>query len=157
MILTFILISCTREYDCTDPPLQPAFIGFSTSEIDTLILKKFKANDNYQHIIDSFIVKHGYSGQFETSHDTTIVFVTDGKNGIKVDYDWQIFIPSISKTVLVSSIESENKTGKCGSGIFSMDKQGCYCTNEIYSAKIDNQIITFSNSNTGRYNIFIRK
>ena len=154
---TLTFISCTSEYDCADLQLQPAFIGFSTSEIDTLFLKKFRANDNYQHLIDSFIVSYGYSGKYETSNDTTIVVVTDGKNGIKVDYDWQIFIPALSKTVFVSAIISENKTGKCGAGIFSMDKNGCYCTNEIYSAKIDNQAITFSNSNNGSHQIFIRK
>jgi len=156
-MLALTFISCTSEYDCTDLQLQPAYIGFATSEIDTFFLKRFKANDNYQHLIDSFIVNYGYSGRYETSNDTTMVVVTDGKNGIKVDYDWQIFIPALSKTVFVFSIISENKTGKCGSGIFSMDKFGCYCTNEIYSAKINNQTISFSISNTGSHQIFIRK
>lgn len=152
----FIFIGCSKEYDCADSQIQPAFIGFSLSDIDTLVLSRFKVNDNFQNLIDTFPVRYGYSGQYETSNDTTIVFVTDSKNGIKVDYDWIIFIPAINKTVFISEIVSEDKIGNCGSGIFSMDKFGCNCTNNIYSAKKDNQVVSFSNSGTTRYNIFIR-
>jgi hypothetical protein len=36
-------------------------------------------------------------------------------------------------------------------------KMAAIVQNEIYSAKIDNQAITFSNSNNGSHQIFIRK
>jgi hypothetical protein len=156
ILITFIFIGCSKEYDCADSQILPAFIGFSLSDIDTFVLRRFKANDNYQNLIDTFIVKYGYSGQYERANDTTTVFVADGKNGIKADYDWEISIPAMNKTVFVSEIMSQNKTGKCGSGIFSMDKFGCNCTNDLYSAKKDNQIISFSNSDTSRHYIFIR-
>lgn len=152
----FLFAGCTREYDCADSTIQTAFIGFSSADIDTLVLRKFKANDNYQHIIDSFLITYGYSGHYQTSGDTTTVFVADGKNGIKQDYDWQIFIPAMNKTVFVSEIVGENRTGKCGSGLFSMDKFGCTCTNNIFSAKKDNQLINFSNSGIARHSLFIR-
>ncbi len=155
VFLTLMLISCSKEYDCADAQIQPAFIGFTIADIDTFILKKFNPNDNYQNQVDSFVVKYGYNGSYQTFHDTTTIFITDGKNGIKAGYDWQLFIPAKNKTILVTDIVSEKKTGKCGSGIFSMDKFGCYCTNKIFSAKQDNQIITFLNSDTTRHYIFI--
>lgn len=156
LVVIFGLISCTKEYDCADLQIQPAFIGFSPSDIDTFVLKKYKPNDNYQSLVDTFNVIYGYSGQYYTSNDTASVFVSDGKNGIKAGFDWLLFIPSKNKTIFISDIVSEKKTGKCGSGIFSMDKFGCNCTNKIFSATKDNQVINFPNSDTAKNFIFIR-
>jgi hypothetical protein len=107
-------------------------------------------------LIDTFIIRHGDSSPYQTSNDTTTVFVSDASNsgelGIKAGYDWQIFIPSINRTVFVSEIRSEKKTGKLSSGIFSMDKVPP-CTNSIFSAKMDNQIINLSDS--AGYHLFI--
>lgn len=150
-----VFASCTKEYDCTDQQIQPAFIAFSPSDLDTFVLRKFKPADNFQNLIDTFIVTYGFNGSYLTSNDTTTVFVTDGKNGIKAGYDWQIFIPAKNRTVLVSDIVSEKKTGKRGYGIFSMDPAPG-CTNEIFSAKKDNVLINFSNSGIPKYYLFIR-
>lgn len=154
-LISVILFGCTREYDCLNSQIQPAFIGFSLPDIDTFVLKKFKAGDNFQTIIDTFIVKHGYTAQYQISNDTTAVFVTNGENGIRAGNDWQIYLPAVNKSIFISAIISEKKTEKCGSGIFSMDKFGCNCTNNIYSAKKDNQPVIFSNSDTSRHYIFI--
>ncbi len=141
IISTFLLItfftSCTKEYDCTDTQIQPSFINYLPSDIDTFVLRKFKASDNYQTLIDTFVVKHGYDSYYQTFNDTTTVLVTDGKNGIKTGFDWQLFIPAKNKTVLISDIQSEKKTGKRGYGIFSMDPAPP-CTNPIYSANFNN-------------------
>lgn len=156
LLVVLGFMSCSKEYDCADLQISPAFISFSPSDIDTIVLRKYKQNDSYQNLIDTFKVIYGYSGQYYTSNDTTSVFVSDGKNGIKAGFDWLIFIPAKNKTIFISDIVSEKKTGTCGSGIFSMDKFGCTCTNDIFSAKKDNQIINFSNSDTARNFIFIR-
>jgi hypothetical protein len=154
IIFSSILISgCTKEYDCADLQIQPAFINFLPSDIDSFVLRKFKAADNYQILIDTFLVTHNY-GFYQTSNDTTTVFITDGKNGIKAGFDWELFIPAKNKTVLISDIISEKKTEKRGYGIFSLDP-GPGCTNNIYSAKVNNQIINFSNSDTGRHYVYI--
>ena len=153
--LVIVLASCTKKYDCTDVQIETAFINFLPADLDTFILKKYKPADNYQNLVDTFIVKYGYNGYYQVSNDTTTVFVTDGKNGIKAGFDWKIFIPAKNKTVLVSDIVSEKKTEKRGYGIFSMDPVPG-CTNDIFSAKMDNQVINFSNPGTGRYQLFIR-
>ncbi len=155
-LLMIILPACTKEYNCNDTPIQPAFIGFAASDIDTFILRKFKSNNNYQNLIDTFVIKSGGYSPYQTSNDTTTVFVSDAGNsgelGIKAGYDWQIFIPSVNKTVFISEIRSEKKTGKLSYGIFSMDKAGL-CTNSIFSAKMNNQTINFSDS--AGYYLFI--
>jgi hypothetical protein len=155
ILLIAALARCTTEYDCADLQIQPAFIGFNLADIDTIVLKKFKAGGNYQIFIDSFIITHGYSGSYRVSNDTTRVSVTDGKNGIKTGFDWQIFIPAKNKTVFISDIVSDKKTGKRGHGIFSMDPAPG-CTNDIFSVKMDNQFVNFSNQGMGGYYVFIR-
>lgn len=154
--ISLIFSSCSKEFDCTDPQIQTSFIAFPISDIDTFVLRKFKPNDNYQNLIDTFKVVYGYTGQFYISNDTTSVFVSDGNNGIKSGFDWQIFIPAKNRTVLISDILSEKKTGKCNTGIFSLDKFGCTCTNKVFSAKKDNQLINFPNSDTALNTIYIR-
>jgi hypothetical protein len=155
LLFTISIVSCTKEYDCENLQIQPAFINYLPSDIDTFFLRRFKASDNYQTLIDTFVVKYGSNGLYQTSNDTTSVLVTDGKNGIKAGFDWQLFIPAKNKTVLISDIISEKKTGKRGYGIFSLDP-GPGCTNDIFSAKVNNQIINFSNSATARHYIYIR-
>ena len=155
VLLVFVFASCTKEYDCTDLQIQPAFIAFSPTDLDTFVLRKYKPADNYQNLIDTFIVNYGYNANFQVSNDTTKVFITDGKNGIKAGFDWQIFIPARNKTVFISEIMSEKKTGKRGYGIFSLDPAPG-CTNEIFSVKMDNQVISFSNSGFTGYYLFIR-
>ena len=160
-IATFILIilfsSCSKEYNCSDSQITPAFINYLPSDIDTFVLRKFKAKDNYQTLIDTFVVKRGYNTNYQTFNDTTSVSIPGGVNGIIAGFDWQLFIPAKNKTVLISDIISEKETGRRGWGIFSMDP-GSFCYNNIYSAKIDNQLINFPNFNNeiGNVPIYIR-
>lgn len=153
-VLCFILVSCTKEYECADNQIQPAFINFDSSDIDSFVIRKFKRGDNFQNLIDTFIVRDGFNSFYQTSNDTTTVRITDGENGVKPGFDWQIFIPSKNKTVFISDIVSEKKIGKRNLGIFSMDP-GPGCTNDIFSAKIDNQVINFTSSEFSSYYVYI--
>jgi hypothetical protein len=155
ILLIAALSRCTTEYDCADPQIQPAFIGFALADIDTFVLKKFKAGNNYQILIDSFRVTTGYYANYRLSNDTATVTVTDGKNGIKAGFDWQLFIPAKNRTLFISEIIGEKKTGKRGHGIFSMDPAPG-CTNDIFSVKIDNQVVSYSNQSMAGYHLFIR-
>jgi hypothetical protein len=61
--------------------LNPTFIGFSRSDLDTLILRRYKPNDNYLSLIDTLIIanqawNNGLGvGVYSISNDTTVVFV----------------------------------------------------------------------------------
>jgi len=155
--LFLIFTGCTTEYDCAESKILPAFIGFAQTDLDTIFLRKFQRGDNYAHMVDQVVVTHNTRTTYSTSNDTTTIFFTDGINGITAGYDWEIFLPITNTTVVVSDILSEKKTTKCGSGIFSMDKFGCFCTNKVFSLQQDNQDITFPNADTILYKIFIHK
>ena len=155
-LLLSVINGCGKEYDCADPQLIPALIGFAPSDIDTLIIKKYKSNDNFQTLVNSFRIVNSLSGQYQSSNDTTYIYLRNEKNGIYAGFDWILFIPARNRVVTIADIVSEEKTGVCGSGIFSMDKFGCTCTNQVFSAKRDNQLIQFSNTDRFGTAVFIR-
>jgi hypothetical protein len=156
-LAALLLTSCGKDHecDCLDVPIQTSFIGYPMSDIDTFVIRKFKAADNYQTLLDSIKVGYGGVGAYNNLHDTTNVTLYHG-NVITAGYDWQIFIPAVNKTILLTDIEAEKNTGTYRTGIFSMDKKGCNCWNRVFSAKINNQPFTFQ-STDGNYFIYIRK
>lgn len=157
IFLSFVAAGCTKEFPCTDNQIQTAFVGFPAAQIDTFVLRKFKANDNFQTLIDTILVTYGgSSGVYSTSNDTTSVSVNDGINGITAGFDWQVYVPARNKVVFVSDIKSEKKTGNCRKSIFSVDGPGCYCINKVFSANQDNQLVTFSNSPDAINTIYIQ-
>ena len=151
ILLVILLTSCTKEYDCVDTSISPAFVGYSISDIDTFVTRKFIIGDNFQTLIDTLIIVNFGSGYFLTSGDTTVVYFSN----IKAGFDWQLYIPAKNKTVSITNIESEKRKGKRGYGIFSMDP-GADCINNIFSAKIDNQKISFKDAEVERPVIFIK-
>ncbi|MDQ6763785.1 MAG: hypothetical protein M3015_14315 [Bacteroidota bacterium] len=142
LILTIGIYGCSREVPCNDTDIELGFIGFDKSELDTLIIRKYMANDNYQHLVDTLIYPSDTSG-LNQSHDT--IRIRPAYDLIKYGNDWQIFIPAKNKTILISDIKSEQKEIKCH---FTFTKSNCYCINPIYSVKLDNTLIDLSGVNT---------
>lgn len=154
LFISLAFSGCTKAYDCEDPQLVPAFVRFLPAEINTFVIRKYQANTNFQNLVDSIVVSLGGKSQYYTSNDTTSVFVTDGRNGIRAGYDWQLYIPARNRTVSITEIVSEKKRGKQVYGIFSMDKKPG-CVNFVYSVKVDNQLKQFSTTDNSANFIFI--
>jgi len=159
-LLGLVTGSCSKEYDCDEPQLHPAFIGFTLAEIDTLILEKYKAGDNFQTRIDTHtvVLADHFNSLYTVYNDTTSVFVKDHLKYIKAGFDWRIYIPAINRTITITAIEGEKRTGKRNSGIFSMDPSP-NCLNDVHTAIVDNQPFIFSSSAVAEfyrnYNIYI--
>ena len=152
LLVALLFASCTRSYPCDDAQLQPAFVGFKPADIDTLVLRKFRPGTNFQTLIDTFVVRYS-SGYYNTSHDTTTVFVPDYERGIKAGYDWQLVIPAKRRTVRITAITGEKKSEQC---TFSMDPRSCTCANNLFSAEVDAQLVDFSGNYFGDYRLFIK-
>jgi hypothetical protein len=146
-ILTLTILSITlllgcHSHSCLPNSITPVFIGFSASDIDTLILRKYKPNDNFLHLVDTAIItnpKYAY----RSSNDTTVVYVNtiSGYNYITADFDWKIYIPSKNRTVLLSDIvskETETSCWKCSciSPITSFMEDGQFMIPQVDSSRI---------------------
>jgi hypothetical protein len=138
IILCALLGGCSRTYDCKDPYFELQYIGYTKPEMDTLVIRKFRKDSNFQQLIDTVIIK------FDTS------MIRAGKNGalaastqfskepILAAYDWQLFIPSTDKTISIAIINQGKETGQCPT---VGHKYHCRCYNPVYSLKIDNQLV----------------
>jgi hypothetical protein len=150
LFLVIVLYSCTTEQPCFNTAIQPSFIGFAPHETDTFILRRYKANSSFNLLIDSFRIYSTYYNTYQFAHDTVNVFVQAGKDSIplftgqiQVGYDWQVYIPSVNKTISISNIVDEKKTIKCHSGFPVMDKSVCNCQNPILYMKIDSLVYLY--------------
>ena len=117
LAITFIisLAGCSREYNCTNENLHLSFIGFLKSDIDTLIIKKYAANNNFQQLINTVQFAIDTTGILQTN-DTISFGGAAINNMIQYGNDWQIIIPSKNITVTISNIISPQEQGKCSAG-----------------------------------------
>jgi len=92
MIVTLAFNSCCkrRTVPGIDPVIEPIFIGYAATDIDTLIIRKYKANDGYHTLIDTFI--------------------SDQYCQIQKGYDWAIYIPATGQTDSISNITIRDTT-----------------------------------------------
>lgn len=149
-ILDLISGSCSKKIDCIDPPIEFAFISYSSNDIDTLVIRKFSPNNNFQVLIDTVNVFNNINAHTVIFNDTIYYTLNNPNNQIKPDFDWQIYIPATNRTIEIANILKDDKTGKCG----ALARE-CFCYNNIQSIKIDNQIRTFNS--TQNYTLFFHQ
>ncbi len=111
-LVVFFFYGC--DCFCSNNTINPAFIGFSKSQIGTVILKRFTPKQNYANLIDSVVIIDQtldtnccHPFRYSVQGDTTIIFDHyDTIAPIRAGYDWQIFIPATGSTINISNIES---------------------------------------------------
>ncbi len=129
-VLSIFLMGCP-EHTCVNNSINPAFIGFAASDIDTFVLRAYKVNTSFQQLEHTVTVINHNSTIYTTSNDTTIVDVnsSDPNDFINPGFDWQIYIPAKKKTVSISNIITDATQGRRG------------CSNPIISFVQDGQTI----------------
>ncbi len=154
--LLIIISSCNREYNCSNDTLKLTFIGYTKADVDTLVVKKYAANTNFQQLQDSMVIKLDTSG-IDQSNDTVNFGGNTPNNIIQFGSDWRVLIPSTNKTIAISNIVSPQQQGKCTTGYF--DKVACVCYNSIQSLAQDGQTISYPARDTSfnGYHVYIHR
>jgi hypothetical protein len=129
LLIIATLASCRGVMPCDKSEIIPVFIGFSSGDLDTVILKKFKKGDNFTQLLESSIFVRGGidSNRFYTFSDTTIIdfnTVCCTKENLIPDFDWQLVLPYKKDTIAISDIVSPQTESDCFK---------CYCINPINS------------------------
>ena len=143
---------------CTNPIVEPDFVGYSLADIDTLVIRMYKENDNYNTLLDTFKIAHctgtdsNFCYNYDISNDTIQVAIIQGSNyvpkqsnlycEIQQGYDWSIYIPSTSQADSISAISINQKM---------VSYKACdlrpNCSNTMTSLKLNGTIInTFGTS-----------
>lgn len=139
-LLLPVLSGC--DYFCVDSAINPVFIGFSSADIDSAIVRRYQPNDNYLHLIDTFSL-YKVGSIFTTTGDTTIVFINSGNPDqiIEEGYDWQIYLPGKNRTITIADIVSLHN-----------QKYGAHgCLNPAISFVQDGQLVQPTYVNSGQF------
>lgn len=133
-----LLFSC-RTIHCVDQFITPVFIGYSPGDLDTIIVRKYKAGTDFQSLLDTAIITNNPTvAGYVTSNDTTTVVLnvySDEPNYLLPGSDWQLYLPSVNLTISLSDIVSPQASYKC----FGDD---CECWNPINSYTQNGQEVT---------------
>lgn len=127
-ILAISIFSSCKKCPCgAAEGLLPAFIGYSESQTDTLILRRYANTGNFNQLMDTLLINEPLLN-FVRSNDT----LSPSYNSISIPMvegnDYEIAVPAINKTYRISGIVEAKNSNPCNS-IFSMDKT--YCVNGI--------------------------
>jgi len=143
--LIVLLLGCKQS--CINSSVKPVFVGFAPSDIDTLVIRAYKANDNFVHLIDTMLIVSAGPALYDTSGDTTVVDVGGTSDGsgdprynIVAGYDWQIYIPALNRTITLSQIISPQT-----------EHAGRICWNPIKSFVLDGQFIVPELAETNKW------
>jgi hypothetical protein len=123
-----ILTSCNRTVTCSNQYITPAFIGFTFSDLDSIIVRQYKKDGNFLQLIDTALITFDTTFLKSTStNDTTFVLlnhISGQEKYIFPDHDWQIYIPAKNMTFSISNIISPQTEYSCFK---------CNCWNPINS------------------------
>ena len=112
-----ILTSCSRTVPCINNWVTPGFVGFSFSDLDTLIVREYKKDDNFSTLLDTALfVTDSTILSAGTSNDTTIIelnHIVGEEKYLFPDHDWQIYIPAKNMLVSISNFDSPQNEHKC--------------------------------------------
>lgn len=146
------LTSCGKSYQCPKENLAPAFVAYADTEIDTIVLRRFKTGSNFSQQVDSTVLSIS-NCVFSKHTDTVMLFANDLKNRINDGYDWQVFNPFYQRTISITAMAFKIEESHSG-GLFSMDPAACVSPLIFY--KRDNTIVT-SSPDMGNDYLFIHK
>jgi hypothetical protein len=152
-----IMLGCGRNMTCSDGYIVVNFIDYTSEELDTLVIKKFTNTIPQEEIFSRTLIKDS-TMSFRVSNDTSQLSTFFNPDFFTQSYNWQIIIPSVNKTISITSIDGDRRTEKVGT--FS---RYAYCYNRLFSCFVDGVKITFppigssTNLNGSNPNIYINR
>jgi hypothetical protein len=146
LTLVFILSVTACEKECIVPELYFNLIGFSDTEADTIVLRRFEKN-NSSTPIDTFAFDQI---GFNRSNDTLEIASIPGNFSLRPEYNYEIYFPEGGRLIRVTDITEEKRSSN--KGLFNCNKE--QCLNGITGYTVDGQ---FSNAIVGWQYIYLKK
>lgn len=138
LLLTFLLLSCGKKYECEKENLPSAFVGYADAEIDSVVLRRFKPGTAFSQQADSVLLSP--ANVFFSRHGDTVEFSPNAADlRLNGSYDYQLvnlFDHKITTLTDMAFRITERKSG----GIFSMDPG--YCASPLTGYKLNGAFVT---------------
>jgi hypothetical protein len=103
-------------------------ISFDSSDIDTMIIRKFEKETNFNRMIDTSQWDRS-KVVFHVQNDTLQMGAFVGDILLQSKYDYEVYVPAANRTFKVTEINEPQQEGNC--------KGKVMCANVIMSAKLD--------------------
>ena len=149
LFLTLILVlsvsSCEKH--CIKTKLRFGLVGFSDSEADTIILRRFNKIGSSFFLRDTFLFKQL---QFTRSNDTLDMAGIPIDSYLESNYKYEIAFPETGTLLTISDILEDKE--KMTKGLFNCTKEAC--VNKINGYTVNGQ---FSSSIIGLDLIYLKK
>ena len=132
-MISLTFFSCS--YECSNATVNFSLVSFQPGETDTIIVRKFTKMSNFMSLLDTFSLNQ-FNSFFSNTNDTLDVrysFGTD--NGLLSKYDYEIYLPAISRLYKISEINEEFRSINQG---LSCKKIGCI--NSIKSYRMNGEL-----------------
>lgn len=129
IVFTLLIASCD-DYPCTKAELQFGLVGFSDTESDTIILRRF-TNGTSSTLKDTFLFANI---SFQRSLDTLKMVGFPGSALLQSDNNYEIFFPATAELISVTDIVEEQ--------LYMKPRGNVYCINSIISYTLNGQITT---------------
>lgn len=132
LISILIVNSCCTKVHCigADDLNDISFYGFNQQDLDTLVIKRYNKDSNFQNYLDSLFIEPEY---FTSSTEYEMVHLTDK---LIVDYDYKIEIISTRQTFTITDFIVEKE--KCNTGFMCFDYY-----NSLGSYKVNGETQTY--------------
>ena len=109
LIFIVSLTSCCKQRDClTGHITEIDLASFTSSDIDTIILRRFARASDFGVLIDTVVLNQANSNAYPNG-DTTRVYISDTAVAMKANYDYEVFIPATNSTGKISNIVAPQK------------------------------------------------
>ena len=135
----FVSCSCKGLVQCGTGSLGFRIIGYSITDIDSMLMVRYKAGSNFDSLIDTSGM-YPDNGDYGLNHETCFL-----DWAAAAGYDYKIIFPTVGTTFLISNMQvsgpsSEEMSYKCEEG---SPQQSCDRT--VTSFTVNGQNYTQSN------------
>ncbi|MDQ3682666.1 MAG: hypothetical protein M3352_06290 [Bacteroidota bacterium] len=121
------------------------FINFDSTEVDTVILKKYEKGTGFVQQIDTTFFQEG-DYRIKRRGDTIYFPVRSGDFGLTKQFDYIIVLPQTFTEFKITEIVIEQIRSSCAGKV--------QCGNPIISLKIDNNLFYFKENG---HDLYIKK
>ena len=89
------------------------FYNFSQQDLDTIIIKRYNKNTNFQSVLDSLVT---VTEDFSDRTDYQVIYLSDN---LTIDYEYKVELVSTGQYFTISDFIVDKK--KCNSGFLCFD------------------------------------
>ncbi len=114
VISAFVICGCGKKCACEAAGGHIQTVKFTSSEIDTVVIRRFEKNSNYQVLHDTALLNSLNTFYVSRGTDTTELATSDSVGLISTNWDYQVYIPATASTFNLSNISELQQRGPCG-------------------------------------------